>query len=123
MTLIQSKEDLERAREDAQARIRARLEKVRFHIRVGMASCSLAVGAQATLDAINDTIAANHLEQVLVTKTGCIGLCALEPIVQVEERGMTSITYGKVTPDIARRIIKEHIEAGMVVQPYTIEMT
>ncbi|MFZ5821669.1 MAG: (2Fe-2S) ferredoxin domain-containing protein [Chloroflexota bacterium] len=121
MTLIHSMQDLERAREEALARQRAQGQQHRFHLRVGLGSCSIAAGAQDTLDALTHMVAAEELEQVLVTKTGCIGQCALEPIVQVQERDKPPITYGKVTPDIARRILKEHIGSGMVVQQYTIE--
>ncbi len=121
MTLIRSTQDLERAREEALTRQHMLLQKYRFHLRVGLGSCSIAAGAQDTLEAIKQIIAADHLDNVLVTTTGCIGSCALEPIVQVEERDRTPITYGKVTPEIARRILKEHIQEGMVVQQYTIE--
>lgn len=121
MIHIQSMQDLEKARQAALASQRAQDKKYRFQVQVGLASCSIAAGAQDTLEALKQHVAADNLEEVLVTKTGCIGLCALEPIVQVKERGKPPITYGKVTPEIARRIVKEHIEAGMVVQHYTIE--
>lgn len=121
MTLIHSIEDLERAREEALARQQAREQKYRFHLRVGLGSCSIAAGAQETWDAIHQLLTAHGREDVLVTQTGCIGSCALEPIVQVQERDLPPITYGKVTPAVAKRIVEEHLELGMIVQQHVIE--
>lgn len=126
MTLIRSLEDLAQARADALDRQRANAITQPFHVSVGMASCSIAAGAADTLQAINNWIASNSLpdvneSQIRVSITGCIGLCALEPIVQVEIRGQPLVTYGKVTPSIAQRILREHIGKGLVVQEYVVE--
>ena len=55
------------------------------------------------------------------SKIGCLGLCALEPVVQVQTGEQPPVTYGKVTPEVARRILKEHIGKGLIVQEYVIE--
>lgn len=126
MTLIRSMEDLAQARADALKRQRADGKLKPFHIRVGLASCSIAAGAADTLEAINQWIASNSLpdgnsSQIRVSITGCIGLCALEPIVQVEIHGQPPVTYGKVTPPVAQRILREHIGKGLIVQEYVVE--
>jgi (2Fe-2S) ferredoxin len=126
MTLIQSMEDLAQARADALEQQQANAKIKPFHIRVGMASCSLAAGAADTLAAINQWIVSNSLpdgnsSQIRVSITGCIGLCALEPIVQVEINGQPPVTYGKVTPSVAQRILREHIGKGLVVQEHVVE--
>jgi (2Fe-2S) ferredoxin len=54
-------------------------------------------------------------------QTGCIGLCALEPIVQVQFGDQTPVTYGKVTPEVAYLILKNHIGKGLVVQEYVVD--
>ena len=120
MTLIQSMEDLARAKEEAAKRQSANNQQP-FNIRVSVASCGLAAGAGDTLKAINRMIASQNLEGIRVTQIGCLGLCALEPIVQVQAANQPQVTYGKVTPEVARRIIQEHIGNGIIVQQYVVD--
>jgi len=56
-----------------------------------------------------------------VRQTGNIGLDSYEPIVQVTVGENPRVTYGKVTPDAARRIMKEHVVGGQVVKDFAIE--
>jgi len=126
MTRIRSMEDLAQARAEALERQRANDQNQRFHIRVGMASCGIAAGADDTLEAINHFIASEGLPgaspaQIHVSIIGCAGLCALEPIVQVEITGQPLVTYGKVTPLVAQRILRDHIGKGLIVQEYVVE--
>jgi NADP-reducing hydrogenase subunit HndB len=123
MTYIQSMEDLSRARKAALERKKANDRKFRFHIQVGMSSCGIAAGARETMEAFKRLKKENNLTDIRITQTGCVGLCALEPIVQVQVTGETMITYGKVTPEVAQRIIKEHIGSGRIVQEYVVENT
>jgi NADP-reducing hydrogenase subunit HndB len=121
MNLIRSMEDLARAEDEAMERQRISAMKVRFHIRVAMSSCSLAAGAGDTFDALHRLITEENLTEVDLSLIGCNGLCALEPIVQVLEKNRPQVTYGKVTPDIAQRIIQRHIKKGQIVQESVIE--
>ena len=57
---------------------------------------------------------------VLVTQTGCIGMCQYEPIVEVTMPGQEKVTYVKMTPDKARRVVAEHLIGGKPVTEYTI---
>ena len=126
MMLIQSIEDLDQVRAVALEKLQADAKIHPFPIRVGLASCSIATGAADTLEAINQWIAGTSLpdvnsSQIRVSITGCIGLCALEPIVQVEINGQPPVTYGKVTPSVAQRILREHIGKGLIVQEHVVE--
>ena len=60
------------------------------------------------------------LIHVALTQMGCIGMCHLEPIVEVHQPGHETVTYVKVTPDMARRIVREHIEGGTPIEEYTL---
>ncbi|MDF2520932.1 MAG: (2Fe-2S) ferredoxin protein, partial [Clostridia bacterium] len=62
----------------------------------------------------------NELSDVVVAQTGCIGMCRLEPIVEVYKPGEDKVTYVKVTPAKAMRIVNEHVMKGKVVDEYTI---
>ena len=121
MTPIQSREDLNKARAEALKKRHANEHEFRYQIRVGMSSCGIAVGAQDTLEALNRLIVYENLMDVQFSPIGCIGLCALEPIVIVQRPGRPDVIYGKVTPEVARRIILDHVGNGMIVQENVIE--
>ena len=87
---------------------------------VGMATCGIAAGARPVMSAIMDEVAKRNLEHVAVTQTGCIGVCRLEPIVEVMVPGEEKVTYVKVDPKKAAEIVSEHIVNGRVVAKYTI---
>ncbi len=79
---------------------------------VGMGTVGIAAGARETLKAILDFIEKENLCDIIVRQTGNIGLDSYEPIVQVMIGEQPKVTYGKVTPDAARRIMKEHVVDG-----------
>ena len=88
---------------------------------VGMATCGIAAGARPVLNALVEGVNKEGLtEKVTVSQTGCIGICQLEHIVEVFEPGKEKITYVKMTPEKAARVIEEHLKNGNVVNEYTI---
>lgn len=92
-----------------------------IRIVVGMATCGIAAGARPVLNTFVEEIAKEDLtDKATVSQTGCIGICQYEPVVEVYEQGKEKITYVKITPDKAKRIIAEHIKGGNVVTEYTI---
>lgn len=92
-----------------------------IRIVVGMATCGIAAGARPVLNTFVEEIAKENLtDKATVSQTGCIGICQYEPVVEVYEQGKEKITYVKITPDKAKRIVAEHIKGGNVVTEYTI---
>ena len=88
---------------------------------VGMATCGIAAGARPVLNALVEGVNKEGLtEKVTVSQTGCIGICQLEPIVEVFEPGKEKVTYVKMTPEKAARVIEEHLKNDNVVNEYTI---
>ena len=87
---------------------------------VGMATCGIAAGARPVLNAFMDEVEKRHLQNVTVAQTGCIGMCRLEPMLDVIMPGKEKVTYVRVTPDMVPRIVAEHIVNGRPVQEYTI---
>lgn len=87
---------------------------------VGLATCGIAAGARPVMAAFVDEINKRNLTNVVVSQTGCIGLCRLEPIVEVFAPGQEKVTYCKVTPEHVARIVAEHIVNGNPVVEYTI---
>ncbi len=87
---------------------------------VGMATCGIAAGARPVLSAFLDEVNKRSLKNVTVTQTGCIGVCRLEPIVEIYEPGKEKVTYVKMTESKARQIVSEHLVNRRVIDEYTI---
>ena len=88
---------------------------------VGMATCGIAAGARPVLNAFVEGVEKEGLNsKALVSQTGCIGICQYEPVVEVMEPGKEKVTYVKMTPEKAEKVLKEHIKGGKIVQEYTI---
>lgn len=87
---------------------------------VGMATCGIAAGARPVLNAFAEEVARRDLHDVLVTQTGCIGICQYEPVVEVFRAGEDKVTYVQVTPEVVPRIVSEHLVGGQPVTEYTI---
>ena len=87
---------------------------------VGMATCGIATGARPVMNAFTEEVARRELHDVLVTQTGCIGICQYEPVVEVFMPGKEKVTYVKMTPEKAVRVVGEHLVGGTPVAEYTI---
>ena len=87
---------------------------------VGMATCGIAAGARPVLNEFTKMVAEENLDDILVTQTGCIGICQYEPIVEVFVSGQEKVTYVKMTPARADRVVSQHLKGGKVVTEYTI---
>lgn len=88
-------------------------------VAVAMGTCGINAGARAVLAAFTQAVADAGLDDVMVTQTGCIGLCSQEPVAQVVLGGET-VTYVRLTPEKARRIVEEHLKGGRPVDEYAI---
>ena len=91
-----------------------------IRIVVGMATCGIAAGARPVLNAFVEEIAKRNLKNVKVTQSGCLGMCKLEPMVEVYLPGKEKVTYIKVTADAAKKIVAEHIVNGNPVIDFVI---
>ena len=88
-------------------------------VMVGMATCGIAAG-RPVLNAFVEEVAKRGLQDVMVTQTGCIGICQYEPVVEVVTPGQEKVTYVKMTPEKAVRVVNDHLVNGNVVSEYTI---
>ncbi len=113
-------QELEEIRKNTLDTINLRKDRSGTRVVVGMATCGIAAGARPVLLSIMDEIKKHNLADVIVAQTGCIGLCRLEPIVEVYRPGETKVTYVKMNPSKAIRVINEHVMKGKIVEEYTI---
>ncbi len=117
---MKSLEELAAIRERMKNKVALREQSGEIRVVVGMATCGIAAGARPVLNALVDAVSKENLENVTVTQTGCIGMCRLEPIVEVFAPDKERVTYVKMTPDKVPEIVEKHLKGGNPVVKYTI---
>jgi len=116
---MKSLDDLRKLREQAQKQINMREADTDYRVIVGMATCGIAAGARPVLNCLLEEAAA-HDYSCTILQTGCIGLCAYEPIVEIIDKNNQKTTYVKVNPKMAKEIIENHVGKGEILKKYTI---
>ncbi|HJB60293.1 MAG TPA: (2Fe-2S) ferredoxin domain-containing protein [Candidatus Ruminococcus gallistercoris] len=118
---MKSLAELQAIRDRARAAVNIRENsEAKTRVLVGMATCGIAAGARPVLTAIVDEVAKRDLSDIMVTQTGCIGICQYEPVVEVIDAAGDKTTYVKMTPEKALRVVNDHLVNGNVVTEYTI---
>ena len=114
--------DIKAIRDKMQSQIilRNNPENDETRIVVGMATCGISAGARPVFNALVDEVATRNLSNVKVSRAGCLGMCKLEPIVEVFVPGEEKVTYVKVDAQKAKDIIARHIVGGQVCTDYLI---
>ena len=121
MPTLKSLDDLKRIREEAIKKQELKSTSGKTEIIVGMGTVGIASGARETLKAILEFIETRQLDNIIVRQTGNIGLDSLEPVVQVVLPGAEMVTYGKVNPEMIKRIMAEHVIDGKIVNEFKVE--
>ena len=118
---MKSLAELAAIREKMKDKVAIREGSGEIRVVVGMATCGIAAGARPVLNTFVEEISKEGLsEKATVSQTGCMGICQYEPVVEVFQEGKEKVTYVKINPDKAKRIVAEHIKGGKVVTEYTI---
>lgn len=121
---MKSLEELRAIRERMQGKVGMRSEDAsQTRIVVGMATCGIASGARPVLNVLADEVQKRGMSDVVVTQTGCIGLCQYEPIVEVYVPGKEKVTYVKMNVDKALEMLEQHIVRGYTLGKYTLNET
>ncbi len=117
---MKSLEDLKKIRQVAQDRMTMRLdEEQKYRVVVGMATCGIAAGARPVLNTLVEEVADKKLP-VSVLQTGCIGMCTLEPIVEVFDKDNNKTTYVLMDAKKAKEVVNRHLIHDEVIEEYTV---
>jgi len=112
--------ELDEIRKKTQEQISLRSNTDGIRVIVGMATCGIAAGARPVMKAFMEEISKRNLQNVTVSMTGCVGVCRLEPVVEIMEKDGSRVTYVKMTAEKAARVVAEHIVNGKVCIDMTI---
>ena len=95
-------------------------DNVDTRIVVGMATCGIAAGARPVMLGFIEELKKRGIDNVTVAQTGCVGMCRLEPMVEVYVKDKEKVTYVHMNPDKVARVVGEHIVNGKPVDEFTI---
>lgn len=121
MPTINSIEDLKRLREEAQKIKEMRDQAGKTQIVVGMGTIGIAAGARETLKAILTFVEEKNLPDIILRQTGNLGLSGMDPVVKVTLPNQEEVVYVKVSPNIARKIMQDHVVGGNVLTEYVFK--
>ncbi|MCL5023746.1 MAG: (2Fe-2S) ferredoxin domain-containing protein [Nitrospirae bacterium] len=115
-------EDLKKIKEDYKAMLTLREGGYRAKITVHMGTCGIAAGARKVMEALLDEINTSNVKDVIVTTSGCAGLCSKEPMATVEMINEAPVKYVQLNDEKIRKIFKEHVLNGRIVQDSALVM-
>lgn len=113
-------EDLKKIREKVRQTTTLREGAGRARVTVHMGTCGIAAGARDIMDTVLREIETGDIKDVIVTTSGCAGLCSREPMATVELMGSPPVKYGELTREKMHRIFQEHVLNGTVVNEFAL---
>ncbi len=113
-------DDLKKIKEKVHKEMSLRDGDRRVKVTVHMGTCGIASGAKEVMDTLLEEIESAKVNDVIVTTSGCMGLCSREPLVTVEVLNQDPIKYEYVNPNKMRQIFKRHVLAGEVQTPFVL---
>jgi len=113
-------QDLQKLRETAQKATNLREGNTKIKITVHMGTCGIAAGSREIINTVMDLYEKSGLQDVMITTSGCAGLCSREPMATIEIAGKTPVKYVDLTEEKIKEIFKEHIENGNPVAQYAL---
>ena len=114
---MKSVAELDSLQKEVQSKLEKQAEKTQ--IIIGMGTCGISAGAKDLLAALEAELEEKELE-VIIKKTGCIGLCEKEPLVDIKLPGEDRVTYGNLSSEDLKRLINEHVEKGNIVRDLVV---
>jgi NADP-reducing hydrogenase subunit HndB len=113
-------DDLKKIKEKVHKEMSLRDGDRRVKVTVHMGTCGIASGAKEVMDSLLEEIEVAKVHDVVVTTSGCMGLCSREPLVTVEVLNQEPIKYEYVNPNKMRQIFKRHVLSGEVQTPFVL---
>ncbi len=113
-------EDLKKIRDNAKQTLTLRSGDARARITVHMGTCGISAGAREVMGALLREIESAKITDVIVTTSGCAGLCSREPMATVELKGQPPVKYVDLKPERILRVFREHVLGGQIVTEFAL---
>ena len=115
-------EDLKKIRESLKGTVNLRDGTYRVKITVHMGTCGIAAGARPLMNTFLEKIEKSGASDIILTSSGCAGLCNHEPMITVEVLDSAPVKYIDLDPEKAARIYDEHVVKGDPVPEYALSV-
>ncbi len=113
-------EDLEKISQKVRKTVQLRDGAGRAKITVHMGTCGIAAGARTIMNTVMEELDKKDIADVILTSSGCAGLCSREPMVTVELKDEAPVKYVDLTPEKILKIIAQHVVGEKVVKDYAL---
>jgi NADP-reducing hydrogenase subunit HndB len=113
-------EDLNKIRDRMKATARLREAEGKVVVNVHLGTCGIASGAREILHAFVEEVDKSDSQDVVITTSGCAGLCKREPMATIERPGQPPVKYVDLTPEKVSRIFAEHVLGGKIVKEFAL---
>lgn len=113
-------DDLEKITEDFKRKMTLRDGGGRVKITVHLGTCGIAAGARKIMNTFLEEIDKSKVSDVILTTSGCAGLCSREPMATIEVIGNAPIKYVDLTSEKVKVIFEKHVMKGEFVQEYAL---
>lgn len=113
-------EDLKRIKESMKGTVNLRQGDYRVKVTVHMGTCGIAAGARPLMTTLLEKLEKSGATDVILTSSGCAGLCNHEPMITIEEKDAAPVKYVKLNPEKVARIFDEHVIGGRPVADYAL---
>jgi NADP-reducing hydrogenase subunit HndB len=113
-------DDLKKIREDAKRTLTLRSGEARAKVVVHMGTCGISAGAREVMGALLKAIEDRKITDVIVTTSGCAGLCSREPMATVEIAGQAPVKYVDLKPETMVRVLQDHVIGGKIVTDHAL---
>ena len=113
--------DLAKIKEKTLRTVNIREGACRVKINVHMGTCGIAAGARDILAAVLKEVEERDLKDVIVTNSGCAGLCSQEPMMTIEAANEPApVKYVYLTTPKVKKIFDSHIMKGQILKDYAL---
>jgi NADP-reducing hydrogenase subunit HndB len=113
-------EDLLKIRERMARTMSLRDGDARARITVHMGTCGIAAGARKVMSTMLALVEEADSKDIVLTTSGCAGLCSREPMMTIEIKGQAPVKYVDLDEEKTKRIFSEHVLSGAVVEEYAL---
>lgn len=113
-------DDLDKISEKVRQTTMLRMGAGKAKITIHMGTCGIAAGARIIMTALLDEMKKRDVKDVIVTTSGCAGLCSREPMATVEIKGEAPVKYVDLDGQKIRKILEQHVLNGEIVKEYAL---
>ena len=114
--------DLKKIKEKVKGTVNLRDGAFRVKVTVHMGTCGIAAGARLIMSRMLEEVEKSGATDIILTSSGCAGLCSREPMMTVEVKGSSPVKYADLDPEKVTRIFQEHIMGGTPIDEMALAM-